>query len=459
MPYISSMFTEQTLQTDFVALAVANGWLEVARFKKVTYVFTDIFYGTNSIPEPSTLPLELKIADHALLKNSRGDIYAIARICEPELTWGDIPAEFKTGELPNQEQLGTDSVLRESLHAWMHDQWNEQLVDTSKIYFYMLNSAPTIPVSNEVVFPTSAASIRDVLDIELLGYEPKLIEGGTSYEIIRTDVQHLIMQSPMTPVSTRNIGTSDNGWMTNWWPDSKLKVEGFIDGEVLSLLIRADNTAAYDDNQVPMIPVYFGPLVPLDPADTDHASLFAGSAVGLPTYQYDSTTPFIADTAILLPTEKQYPQNPGNGIDNIIVKRSKLGAYYQAYSLSVSTGPEQMPPDRKDDAGRQFPSAWRNEANDEYTYPATSSYTNKATVSRAWVVHPEERERGYLKHMIVASSVGPRNGVRLKLKKAACPDVFEYYKYIVVDAVSPLTKRPSVPYRPMGFGIFEREGV
>ncbi|MGM7634154.1 hypothetical protein [Bacillus sp. Hm123] len=457
MPYVKTMFTEETLQTDFVDLATSNGWSLVKRFKKVTFAFTDIFYGTSPGSEPSKRPLRIKIADHALIKNSHDDIFAIARVCEPDLKWRDLPSQFKDGEVPDQVALHSDIDLRKKLHEWMLSKWDENAVDTSKIYFYMLKEAPEITEDLQVVYPSIAANVRDVLDIELLHYEPRKMETSYGYEYLPSNAQHLIMQSPMVPVSTRNIGTEDNGWLTNWWPDSKIKVEGFINEETLALLIRADSTAAFDENQVPLIPVYFGSLVPLDPNDKDHASLFAGSAVSDGKYKYDATNPFIDETSILMPTKKKYPQNPGNGIDNIIVKRSIQGAYYQAYSLSSHTGPEKMPPDRQDDSGRQFPSAWKNAGNDEYNYPPTSSYSGKATVSRAMVIHPEERQRGYLKNLILAESVGPRNNTRLKVKKVACPDVFEFYKYFVVDAVSPITKRPSVAYRPMAIGIFEKE--
>ncbi|WP_338749770.1 hypothetical protein [Bacillus sp. FJAT-52991] len=457
MPYVKTMFTEETLQADFVDLAVSNGWTLVKRFRKVTFAFTDVFYGTGYTQDPDKRNLRLKIADHALIKNSRNDIFAITRICAPVLKWGDLPSELKTGEYPNQEGFTNDPLLRKQLHEWMFSKWDENAVDTSKVYFYMLKDAPTIAEDLQVVYPSTNADVRDALDIELLHYVPRKIENNTSYEYLPSNAQHLIMQSPMVPVSTRNIGTEDNGWLTNWWPDSKIKVEGFINEETLALLIRADSTAAFDENQVPLIPVYFGSLVPLNPADKEHASLFAGSAVPDGKYKYDAITPFIDETSILMPIKKKYPQNPGNGIDNIIVKRSAQGAYYQAYSLSSHTGPEKMPPDRQDNSGRQFPSAWKNAGNDEYNYPPTSSYSGKATVSRAMVIHPEERQRGYLKHLILAESVGPRNNIRLKVKKAACPNIFEFYKYFVVDAVSPVTKRPAVAYRPMAIGIFEKE--
>lgn len=459
MPYIETLFTEQTLQSDFIAAAVANGWEEVKRFRKVAYQFNDIFFGIASgWMEPWKHSLKIMIADHALLRNRRGDIFGIARICEPPLQWGDLPSQFKNGELPNQAQLEENDELRQQLHDWMFSQWNDTFVDTSKIYFYMLKSVPSIPDGLRIVYPSNTLTVRDALDIELLHYEPRKLVTGYGYEFFATNAQHEIMQSPIVPVSTREVNVPDNGWLTNWWPDSKIRVEGFINDDMLILVIQADNTAAFDDNNVPTIPIYFGSLVPFDVNDTENAVLFAGTAVSDAKYKYDLETPHIPTANIILPTNKQYPKYPGNGIDNLIVKRTKLGAYYQAYSLSYQATPEKMPPDRQSTDGKQYVSAWKNKSNDEYQYQFNPSrYTKRAHVSRAIVTHPEEGHRGYLKGLVMTHSVGMRNGVRLKLKKQACPDVFEYYKYFVVDAISPLTKRPAIVSRPAGFGIFEKE--
>jgi hypothetical protein len=459
MPYIKTLFTEQSFQSDFIATAMANGWEEVDRFRKVAYQFNDIFYGSASGGStPWKHSLNIMMADHALLRNSRGDIYGIARICEPELQWGDLPAQFKNGEYPDQVELNADSELRKQLHDWMFEQWDEKFVDTSKIYFYMLKDAPTIPDDLRVVYPSSNLTVRDALDIELLHYMPQKQGSGSGYEFLPTNAQHEIMQSPIVPVSTREVNVPDNGWLTNWWPDSKIRVEGYINDDILALIIQADNTAAFDDNNVPTIPIYFGSLVPFDSNDTQNAVLFAGTAVSDAKYKYDSETPHIPTTNIILPTNKQYPKYPGNGIDNLIVKRTKLGAYYQAYSLSYQATPEKMPPDRKSTDGKQYASAWKNQSNDEYQYQFNPSrYTKRAHVSRAIVTHPDEGNRGYLKGLVMTHSVGLRNGVRLRLKKNACPDAFEYYKYFVVDSVSPLTKRPAIASRPAGFGIFEKE--
>ncbi|MBK3495303.1 hypothetical protein JFL43_10655 [Viridibacillus sp. YIM B01967] len=458
MPYIKPVFfQEQSLANDLVSLATKNGWVKVKTFHKASYTFTSFFYGTGSFTEPDEVVFPIKITEHNIIRNSVGDLFGIARICDRSYKYRDLPMKFKSGSIPDQAKLNSDATLRQELHEWIHDQWDIKYIDTSKIYVYMLDEVPDVKENAEITYPSSSVKAVDVLDIELQDYKPYKEKYGPGYSYNEIANQSKMMQSPITPISTRETGTNNNGWLTNWWPDSYVKVEGYIDNEVLALMIRADSAPAPFDNQVPLIPLYFGSVVSLSARDTETAALFAGTATSLPNYKYDATTPHIATSNILMPLNKKYPQYPGNGIDNIIVKRGIQGAYYQGYYFKIYSGPELMPPDRKDNAGRQFVSAWKNEQNDEYTYPPKSSYTDNAAVTRAHITHPDERDRGYLKKLIIASSVGIRNGTKLKLKKIACPDVFEYYKYFVADAVSPITKRPSVVSRPMGLAIYEKE--
>ncbi|MGE7624640.1 hypothetical protein ACQKMD_16760 [Viridibacillus sp. NPDC096237] len=460
MPYIKKLLTEENFSKGIVDLAVKNGWTLLKTFKKLSYNFQGIFYG-NAIPtEPDDVKLPFKIATHSLIKNSRGDIYGIARICDLEIKYKDIPTKFKSGSLPNQTLLCTNSELREELHTFLFGKEEIIKIDTSKVYFYMIHEEPKfLDIENfRIVYPSQAVKAADVLDIELQGYEP--IKEKTNVYKFEPTINHTLMrQSPMVNASMRQTGQIDNGWLTNWWPDSTIKIEGFVNEEVLALMVRADSTPAFHDNQVPMLPVYFGHVVSLLPSDSGNAALFAGTAVNSPAYAYNTTTPHVPASQILMPLNKKYPQFPGNGIDNIIVKRGIQGAFYQGYNFKTFAQPEKAQPDRKDDQGRQFVSAWKNENNNEYTYPPTSLYNNKAAVTKAYITHAEERDRGYLKYLIFAPSIGPRNGAKLKNKKASCPDVFEYYKYFVSDAVSPITKRPSIVYRPIGIGIFEKEGV
>lgn len=457
MPYVNKIFTEEGFLDDLQNLLTTSGWTLKKRFKKVGYGFTSIFFTSSpGSTDQDLITFNVNVADHLIVSNKNGQLFGIARISKNTPIYKELPAEYKAGKIPDPTKLSTDAVLRESLHKWMLARYSTLTVDTTEIFFYMLKDMPTIPTDRTLVYPDD--SVRAVLDVEHMDYTPiKMTTGSAGYYIEDANVELALMQSPMMKVKTREIGTASNGWLTNWWGDSKIRVQGLVSDETISLVIQTDNTAAYDDNNVPTIPIYMGQLVAEDPEDQNEAVLFGGSATSNAKFNYHADTPKFV-TAPLLPLEKAYPKSPGNGIDNLIVKRAKYGAYYQAYYLSFQTAPEAMPPDRMSTDGKGYVSSWKNERNDEYLYKFNpSSYSKKTHVSRAYVIHPEEGVRGYLKDMIMTSSVGLINGDRLKLKKEACPDVFEIYKYFVVDAVSPMTKRPATPFAPAGFGIYEKE--
>ena len=459
MAYVQTAFTEEGFITELTDLLTTNGWTKETEFRKVGYSFQHFFYSSNPSSgsiAPGDREFDIWLADHTIFKNAENNLYGLARICKSKRKNKQLDEKFKnTQGHPDPTKLVADEALRDELHAWMKAQYDATAVDTSEIYFYMVGKTPVPPTTETAVYPVAEA--RAVLDVENLGFIPSLQSTAYSFTSDPSKQDLLTMQSPMMKIKTREIGTQSNGWLTNWWPDSKIRVEGLVSPQTVSLIIQADNTAAYDDNNVPTIPIYLGQLDALDASDTNEAVLFGGMAVSNATFDYTDVDPLVTNP--LLPLEKAYPKNPGNGIDSLIVKRTKFGAYYQAYYLSVLTAPDTMPPDRISTDGKQYVSAWKNERNDESLFKfSPSTYTGKTHVSRAYVVHPEEGVRGFLKDMIVASSIGMINSDRLKLKKQACPDVFETYKYFVVDAVSPLTKRPATPFSPIGFGIFEKEG-
>ncbi|WP_248499806.1 hypothetical protein [Staphylococcus aureus] len=455
MAYIKTTVTEGGFLTELAALLVANGWTQEGSFRKVGFDLTKFYsntFNSGSIPaDQVTFPLA--VADHIIVKNANNELFGISRICNVTRKYGDVPASLKVASgFPDSSKLTTDETSRKALHTWMHNQYEENAVDTSELYFYMLNKVPVPPTGDKAMYPVN--SVQAAIDVENLSYKPMTSGNGYIFEKASSDL--LTMQSPMMKIKTRDIGTASNGWLTNWWSDSKIRLEGLISNKTCSIVIQADNTAAYDENKVPSLPIYMGQIVPLNPADDKASVLYGGMAVS--DAEFDYTDPKFLVTAPLLPLEKQYPKNPGNGIDNLIVKRTKLGAYYQAYYFAHQAAPDKMPPDRVSTDSRQYGSAWKNERNEEYQYKYNpSGYTRKTHVSRAYVAHPEEGIRGYLADMIMTSSMGLLNGDRMKMKKEACPDAYDVFKYFLVDAVSPMTKRPGTAFSPAAFGIFEKE--
>lgn len=459
MPYIKTIFTEGSILEDFEALLTSNGWTSEEKFKKLAFAYGDMYYGSQNISaDPGEFDFTYYIANHLIVSNASGELFGIAQLKKITRKNKQLPSELleTTKKRPNSAAMIADPNLQKKLHEWMMAQDEGEMTDTSEIYFYMLKDMPTITEGKINVYPDGTA--RGAIDVENLDYTPYTYLNGsiTVYSFDSKDAELTLMQSPMMKVKTRETGAVNNGWLTNWWADSKMRVEGLVSPETVSLIIQSDNTAAYDDNNVPTIPIYMGQLIPEDSADTNESVLFGGTAVAQATYNYRSLTPYQATP--LLPLKKAYPKSPGNGIDNLIVKRARYGAFYQAYYLSFQTGSDTMPPDRISTDGKSYASSWKNQANDEYLFRFNpSAYDGKVHVSRAYVIHPEEGVRGHLKDMLMASSIGLINSDRLRLKREACPDVFDLYKYFVVDAVSPMTKRPAIPYSPAGFAIFEKE--
>ncbi|ANB66133.1 putative major virion structural protein (plasmid) [Anoxybacillus sp. B7M1] len=440
MPYVKTEFTEAGLFDSFISLVTTNGWTLKNRFKKVSY---SPQFLQNSAFTPGQL-VDFAIAEHVIFENALGNKFGMARV------WKNSKLIFQNLDPQIRNAMSasiTSSKTIQDVYDYLAAFFNVNEISIADMYFYMINDFS--PLSKPYISSNQSDTTKDCLDVENLSGKP--VGSGANVGWENTDYYPQNMQSPIVQVKLRN---ALNG---NWWPDSKVRVEGLASDETVFLLVQCDNAAAYEGAEVPVVPIYFGQIEPLSDSDTMEPALWAGSAPTSKTYDYsDPTKKFITNP--ILPFGKTYPKNPGNGIDNIIVRRTKYGAYYQSFYLSWQTGPEAMPPDRQTTDGKRFPSAWKNEQNEEYSFRFNpSSYTKRIHVSRAYVLHPEEGVKGYLRDTVLLSPIGLINGDRLRLKKAACPNVYEIYRYQLVDAVCPATKRPATPYRPAAFGILQGE--
>jgi hypothetical protein len=161
---------------------------------------------------------------------------------------------------------------------------------------------------------------------------------------------------------------------------------------------------------------------------------------------------------ILLPILKEYPNYPSNGVDSVMVKRTKYGAKYQAHYLSWAVPPNNMPPLRQDEDDKKHPRAWNDYRNSQYKYNFNPSrYSEKAHSSRALLVHPEDGTYGTLRNVILVSPLTIMNGDELKAVRDHCDAENKYavYSYYLVEGISPLTKRPATAFRPAGLGILK----
>jgi hypothetical protein len=440
LPYIKTEFTEESLFDSIINQLTLNGWTLVKRFKKVA--FQPGYMAAMNFLDDTVL--DFSIAEHVIVENALGYKFGIARVWKnTNVVLKDLPTDLRaviTGS--------TTTKTISDVYNFFVNYFKSSEVSIVDIYLYMLKDFIDIPVSH-YISANASNTLQDSLDVENLSGRPVRKDSYTEWENTYAQTQN--MQSPIVQVKLRN------SLVGNWWPDSKVRVEGLISDETVFLLLQCDNAAAYEGAEVPVIPIYFGQVEPLSESDTMEPVLWAGTTPTSKTYDYsDPTKKFVTNP--MLPFGKSYPKNPGNGIDNVLVRRTKYGAYYQAFYLAWQTGPEGMPPDRRSNDGKQFPSAWKNEQNDEYSFRFNpSSYTKRIHVSRAYVIHPEEGVKGYLRNMVVLSPIGLINGDRLRLRKAACPNVYEIYRYQTIDAICPMTKRPATPYRPAALGILEKE--
>lgn len=444
MAYIEKVVSEAEFHTELVNTMIQNGWKKISSFYKVIYKATK-----SEKPEH-----KYWAAKHVILKNNDGGLYGIVQVWK-WTTKSKLDIDFSKPE----GKTGFKTYLEN----------NPQYKDRSCMYIYMIEKL--LDYEEDSVIVMGAEDGREVdyiLDVELAGVTVREIqdvdsEGKPYYRTVYdyTDKPELMM-SPWIKSTFRNPKLTNIDADTNWWPDSMVRITGQVDQSRVVLLIQADRTPAFDNNSVPVVPVYMGKLESYAADDTIADALWAGTAydegseVSSHNYNFESKTPF-RDVKKYMPRTKAYPKSPGNGIDNIIIKRSRFGARYQAHYLSWNVPPNMMPPDRKSTTGGQYPTAWQNHENDEYKYQFNPSvYSNKVHTSRAYIVHPEEGVRGYMPYIVLLSPLGLLNGDKLKVRQNTCPDTHDIYRFFTVDAISPITKLPATAYRPAGLGIYEK---
>lgn len=172
------------------------------------------------------------------------------------------------------------------------------------------------------------------------------------------------------------------------------------------------------------------------------------------TFNFDN--PFSRMPEAHMPITKVYNDYPSNGLDSVMCSKTRYGARYQAHYLSYGAQSNEMPPAREKDR-KKYPRAYDSlEHHGNYKYEFNKSrYSGKVHATPVYVVHPEDGVRGVLKYAIGFNGQSIGNS-GLKVRTKDCPEK-EYDKYLpnMINAVSPLTKRPGVAYRPMGLGIFK----
>lgn len=360
------------------------------------------------------------------------------------------------------------------------------------IYTYMLDKydnpdstlIPDRPVpSHHYTLVLSGDGKQNVLDAEIFGTEwlstvqgqPAISRPSTKYA---TNIQSPIIESDYRHEELGYAEYSEKFdevlTVGNFWPDSNVRVKGYIDERTTSLVLHSDTAPSFDMNAVPIIPIYLGEgqdLKGYEQTETDDKSLldvlYGGTVpkVALnmvPKFDFDDTS-LMKFTKPITPIMREQNDSQGNGLDNVIVRRNKNGARYVGHYISTATAPNMMPPNRVHDVnGLKYPRAWQQPTNNEYNYKFNPSVSSKkVTTGEAYIMHGEEGMRGVLRNLVLCNPLSILNGDKIKVTNDFCATPSgdagsEEYVYHLVEGISPFTKRPSVHYRPMGLSILFR---
>lgn len=422
--------TEAEIHDGLVNILTQNGWTKKLEFKTF-YTSPNTYY--TGVPDYSTSTYYnyVSVYRHTILESEEGRFFGVAT----NAYFRDAVNETFYKMYFSTSKNFTDSKCKEVFKE-IDENFDKYKKENVKFY-YTLEKLPNISDGAHIHCGWTGKALPNVelqegiLDI---GY------ASSDYPVV---MQSTIVKSVIRPDASENAGT-------NWWSDSDVMVKGFVDGKGFMLIMQSDTSPLWENNLVPTVPLYFGGITPVLEGDSAMV-LFSGTAVSSPTFDYDSST---SVGELIQPPLKKYITNPSNGIDSVIVSRSKRGARYQSYYLAWNTPSNLMPPEKSDgkSPSRKYPKAWR-EFKEQFN---PSRYSEKVQTSRVYIVHPEEGVRGYLNN-IVGLNATNLNASELRIEKEYCNEKkYDVYQCEVVSAVSPLTKKPATAFRPMGIGIMQK---
>ncbi|MBG9790441.1 hypothetical protein [Brevibacillus laterosporus] len=453
--------TESDFQPRLADLLATQGWTIAANFKKV--VWDARLTKPNTPLTPSTMA-RFTVAEHFIYANKAKKMFGLAIVGTWEQTIGSLKEINKLPKPDNLEEIG----------VWATNEFRKYRAPHT-MYVYMVEQLKELkPNGDDIVLGWQGKAedqLRAALDIEV---ESSRWAGETSsprFEVTKAAggrMQSPIIQGGLRTNLLEQYFSEDYGTAvqyTNWWHDSEISIKGNLSEDSFFFILQCDNVPAPEGNLVPSIPFHFGKLDALEEGDEPYA-LFAGSVPftknsgssletqlkSIAEYDYDDTTTRMPN---IMPLMKSYPKFPANGLDNIMINRSKLGARYQSHYLSWNAPANEIPPARtSEDGKRDYPRAWNNAENPLYKYSFNPSrYSQKVHTSKVYVIHPEEGVRGSLKDTIALSALS-FHANKLRVKKTNCPDEFDVFRYFLVEGVSPFTKKPGTQYRPAGIGLY-----
>lgn len=224
-----------------------------------------------------------------------------------------------------------------------------------------------------------------------------------------------------------SIGKLNYRTNTNWWADSLIQLCGVFDETSCFFTLKVDSAPTWEDNNVTLVPFFFGNLVMKDSTKRNEGpiALLGGTQVGK-FFDFDSIDEKVET---LQPITRNYVHHPSNGVDSIMLKKTKYGARYQAHYLKWNVPSNFMPPTReeirlvKDAIGtekeeefaRKYPRAWNYLRFGYYQYDFhPSRYSEKVHASRAHVIHPEDGSVGYIPNIVLLPTINVMEGDNLR---------------------------------------------
>lgn len=482
MPYIDNVeqfeytMYDKTAMQDFGNILEMNGWTKIKHFYKVVigrkqyhYTKQEIESG-DGVGQRSYRPYMYVTAKHMLYKNAKGRVLGMAEILTDSFRM--LPPEMITAN-------STSTVLSSSTIDSFKDNV-KNVFDNNKvkglIYFYTVEKEPTVQdgfvtITYPIESLTSEMYYSTALDVELNGmtmYPTGNVGSGVDVQkrdlfrnanddAVRPFAEPWVMQSTLVPVelfnSVNEQDSLDNVYSAlNKWDDSEITVKGRIDSNSITVMLQSDSSANWENNRYPVVPLHFGE-VDMENGEPNVYALFGGVTPPTPNFDFNSLTKYTgnAKTKLTIPVLKAYPSYPGDGVNNVVLSKTRGGSRYQAVYLSWGASPDLMPPNREGKNNKHYPISLDFDVRNFGFNP--SRYSDSVHTSFIYVVHPEDGIIGKIRN-VVGLQTFATNNPELRIKREDCPlKVTDAYQVFTVGAICPFTKTPSTTYSVAGIAI------
>ncbi|MBG9612538.1 hypothetical protein [Bacillus cereus] len=327
-------------------------------------------------------------------------------------------------------KINTKDIPREKegFLEWISNFYRKS-VDYTTVYSYTLDTyagyTHYVSPSGELAPVTIMSEnhgldiFRDSMDIEYYG-EDEYYESMKQSPIITMQLKG------DTGDLVASIGKLNYRTNTNWWGDSLIQLKGVFDETSAFFTLKVDSAPSWENNMVTLIPFFFGNLVSKNTSSKNETpiAMLGGRQVG-EFFDFDSIE---TKTEILQPITRNYVNHPSNGVDSVMIKKTKYGARYQEHFLRWNVPPNLMPPTREElrlvknaqgtekeeEYARKYPRAWNYLRYGYYQYDFHASrYSNKIHTSRATVMHPEDGVLGYIPNIVLLPVINVSEGEKL----------------------------------------------